>query len=111
MTEIDSIAGRVENYLVHAYSVALAKRNNLDFALAGFAHNFLKGDCGSRGCVFFLLVVTFEDLSRIIVLQRRSRSCDNFTKQIHSNGEIRSIEKSGVRARAPSLSAAERTRT
>src|ERR1700686_4315705 len=97
MAQIDSIAGGVEEDLMHPLDVAFAKRNNLDFALSTFAHNFLEGDSSSGGCIFFLLMMALKNLPRIVVFQSSARSRDNLKKQIHTNGKVRSIKKPGLR--------------
>ena len=40
--------------------------------------------------------MAFEDLSRVIVVQGCCRGVGNFEKEIHANGKIRRLQKSGV---------------
>src|ERR1039457_4196176 len=65
VAQIDSTAGRIEDHLMHADHVPLAKGNDLDFFFlaSGLAHNFLDRDGSSGRSVFFLRMMTLENRS------------------------------------------------
>src|SRR5208282_1412958 len=95
VAKIDAIAGRIEDHLMHADRVALAKGNDFEFLTPGLAHNFLNRDRSSRRSVFLRYMMTLENLARVIVFQSGPRGRDDFEEQVHSNGKIRSVEDAG----------------
>src|ERR1035441_7417209 len=62
MTQVDAVAGRVEDEFMHANRIAFAERYDFQFLSPSVAHNFLDGNRRSRRSVFFLLVMAFKNL-------------------------------------------------
>src|SRR5208282_2488165 len=93
VAQIDSIASGIEDHLMHADRVALAKGNDLEFLASAFAHNLLDGDGSSGRSVFFLRMMTLENLARVIVFQGGRAGCDNLEEQVHPDGKIRPVEE------------------
>ena len=95
MAQIDSIAGGIEDDLMHPDHVALAEGDNFQFLAARVAHDLLESNRRPRGSIFFLCVVALEDLSIVIVFQRGPGGGNDLEKQVHTDGKIWSVEEPG----------------
>lgn len=71
VAEIDAVVGGLEDEFVQADDFSFAERRDLERLVptAGLLHHVLNLDRRSRGSVFFLNVMTFENLAGITVAQ------------------------------------------
>ena len=97
MAQVNSIAGGIEDQFVHADRIAFAE-GRISISWPPESRTiFWIADRGAGGRVFFLLVMTFENLPRIFVFQGGSGGRGNFEKQVYADRKIRSVKKAGLR--------------
>src|SRR5258708_38103256 len=85
---------------MHADYIAFTERNNLKiFSLAvaaRFPDHALQNDCRPRWRIFLVRVMALEYLSSVFVRQGSSRRACGVEKNVHANGEVRRVNKTGA---------------
>ena len=96
VAEVDPVGGGLENNLVQADYVAFAERGDLEilFVTAGFADDLLDRDRSAGGGVFFMDMVTLEDLTAVIVAQGGGGGAGYVEEQIHAYGKVCGVDES-----------------
>src|SRR5579885_1670034 len=97
MAEIDAIRGGVENQFVHSDYLALAEGSDLQLRSRVCLYDLLDSGGGSGGSVFFVDVVTFEDLPVVAMLERGGSGACDFKEQIDTDGKIGAEDESDIR--------------
>ena len=93
MTEVNRVVRGIQHYFVHSHYGALAEGDDFQLRSAGVFDDFLQCQRGAGGSVFFLGVMTLEDLSQVFLTQRGGSAPHRIKKKIYSNGKIPGIEE------------------